>query len=99
MRVSLPHTLGREEVRRRFHARAPDLAGAFPAGMAEVTQRWADEDHLVMEIRALGQVLSGEVVIEDQAVVVTLDLPPALGFVGGMIESAVRQKGTKLLAP
>ena len=34
MRVAIPHGLGREEVRRRMHARVGELAGFIPGGMA-----------------------------------------------------------------
>ena len=97
MRVVLPHTLPHDELRRRFHARSDELKSLFPAGMAQVTQEWRDEDHLDMVITAMGQRVVGLVELQDQAVVVNVDLPPALGFVERMIESAIRDKTQKLL--
>lgn len=97
MRVALPHSLPREELRRRFHSRSGELASLFPAGMAQVTQTWRDEDHLDMAITAMGQQVTGEVELLESSVVITVNLPPALGFVERMVESAVREKGQKLL--
>ena len=97
MRVALPHSLPREELRRRFHSRSDELASLFPAGMANVTQEWRDEDHLDMVITAMGQRVVGLVELQDQSVVVNVDLPPALAFVERMIEGAIRDKTQKLL--
>jgi hypothetical protein len=99
MQIALPHSLGRAEVRRRFRARAGDIAGLFPGGLAQVTQVWRDEDHLDLAVHAMGQALSGTIEIRDTSVVVSVELPAALGFVGRMIESTIHEKGQKLLAP
>ena len=40
MRVTLPHTLGKEEVRRRMHKHADEIGSFFPAGLARVTTGW-----------------------------------------------------------
>ena len=40
MRVALPHTLGKDEVRRRMHRHADEIGGFFPAGLARVTTGW-----------------------------------------------------------
>ena len=98
MRVALPHTLAHEELRRRFHARSDELKSLFPAGLAQVTQQWRDQDHLDMEITAMGQRVTGLVELREAAVVVTVDLPPALGFVERIIESTIREKTQKLLS-
>ena len=97
MRVALPHTLPHEELRSRFHARSDELKSLFPAGMAQVTQTWRDEDHLDMVITAMGQRVVGVVELQDRTVVVNVDLPPALGFVERMIENTIRDKTQKLL--
>ena len=97
MRVALPHTLPQEELRRRFHARSDELKSLFPDGLAQVTQQWRDEDHLDMVITAMGQRVVGVVELQDKAVVVNVDLPPALGFVERMIENTIRDKTQKLL--
>ena len=97
MRVAIPHSLPREEVRRRLHERAHEITGFIPGGIAEVATDWPGDDRMHMALSALGQTVDAQVDIEDAAMVVTIDLPPSLSFVRGMVESTVREKGTKLL--
>ena len=99
MQVAIPHDLGRAEVRRRLRSRNHELAGAIPGGMAEVATDWPSEDRMNLSVQAMGQVVSGHIDIRDTEIEVVLMLPPALGFIQPMVESAVRQQGHKLLAP
>lgn len=97
MRVALPHSLGREEVRRRMHAHGHEIADQFPAGMAHVETDWPHEDRMNLHITAMGQQLEGAIDVLDNEVVIELDLPGMLGFMRGTIEGAVRKYGTKML--
>ncbi|WP_144096357.1 polyhydroxyalkanoic acid system family protein [Croceicoccus sediminis] len=98
MRVAVPHSLPKAEVRRRLNDKQDSISGFVPGGMADIETSWASEDRMVMTIRAMGQELTGNVDIEDAAVVFTIDLPPALSFVEPMISGAIEQKGRKLLS-
>ena len=98
MQVAIPHDLGRDEVRRRLRSRSHELAGAIPGGMAEVATDWPSEDRMNMSIHAMGQMLRGHIDIRDREVEVVLMLPPALGFIQPVVESAIRQQGHRLLA-
>ncbi len=97
MRVTLPHTLGREEVRRRMHEHGHEIADHFPAGMASVETSWPDEDRMNLTVLAMGQRIEGQIEIEDESVSIEMDLPPMLSFLSGVIESAVSKQGGKLL--
>ncbi len=99
MRVPIAHDLPREEVRRRLRERGPEIGNAIPGGMAEVTTSWADEDRMNLSVKAMGQGIDGQVIIEEHQVVFQIDLPPALSFVEPVISGAIRQQGQKLLAP
>lgn len=98
MRVAIPHSHDRAEVRRRIRERSGELAGIIPGGVATVETAWADEDTMDMAVTALGQTVRGAVTVEDSQIVVNFDLPGQLGFLGGMIEQTIREKGQKLLA-
>ena len=54
MEVAIPHSLGREEARRRLRENSHQMADSFPGGMAQVTTRWSGEDRLEMAIAAMG---------------------------------------------
>ncbi len=99
MEVAIPHALGREEARRRLQANSHTMADALPGGMAQVNWRWPTEDRMEMAINAMGQTLAGHIDVGDTQVVLSIDLPPALGFIEPIVEGAIRQQGQKLLAP
>ncbi len=98
MRVAVPHSLAKEEVRRRLDTKQDSIASFVPGGMADIETEWASEDRMIMTIRAMGQALTGNIDVEDSEVVFTIDLPPALSFVEPMIQGALADKGRKLLS-
>lgn len=97
MKVSLPHSLGREEVRRRMHEHGHEIGNYFPAGMASVETSWPHEDRMNLLILAAGQRMEGGIDIFEDKVDIELDLPAMLSFLRGTIEGAVRKHGGKLL--
>lgn len=97
MRIAIPHDLGREEVRRRLHARLPEVSQIIPGGLAEVEAGWASEDRATLLVRAMMQEVTGAIDIEDAQIVFTVNLPPALSFVEPAIRGAIEDKGRKLL--
>ena len=97
MRVSLPHSLGKEEVRRRMHAHGHEIGSYFPPGMADVETSWPHEDRMALRITAAGQIIEGGIDVDEDVVVIEMDLPAILGFLRGTLERAVRKHGGKLL--
>jgi hypothetical protein len=101
MRIALPHSLGKEEVRTRMKARLGDASGKASeliGGMAQVETAWTDEDHLTMTVSAMGFTIPSHVTLEDSQVLFDVEIPAGLGFARGMIEGMIREKGEKLLA-
>ena len=97
MRVPMPHSLGREEARRRLHARSGDIAGQFPGGIADVTVSWPQEDRMNLLVKAMGKTVEGHVEVSDNAVTFVIDLPASLAFFEPLVRGAIEQKGQKLL--
>ena len=97
MRIAIPHTLGREEVRRRLHERLPEVSQIVPGGLAQVETGWAGEDRATLLVRAMMQEVTGAIDIEDTQLVFTVNLPPALSFVEPMVRGAIEDNGRKLL--
>ncbi len=97
MKFTLPHDLGREEVRRRLKERSHEIADHIPGGMASVDTKWPGEDRMQMKVSAMGQDVRGEIEIHDTQVVVQLALPPALSFFEPIVKSAVQSNAAKLL--
>ena len=97
MRVTLPHSLGKDEVRRRMHEHGHEIADYFPAGMATVENTWPNEDRMNLMVNAMGQRIEGGVDIGEDHVVIEMDLPAMLSFLRGTIEGAVKKHGGRLL--
>jgi hypothetical protein len=93
--VDLPHRLGAEEAKRRIAANIGSLTGHLPAG-AEVSSAW-EGDRLKLAVAALGQQIDAGIDVRESLVRVTVLLPPALAFFGGMIEAGLRKAGPAML--
>lgn len=98
MQVAIPHDLDKATVRQRLRDNSHKIADHVPGGVAEVHTSWRDEDTMEMSVGAMGQQVKGEVKIEDGQVVFVIALPPALGFMEGVVEGAIKQSGQKMLA-
>jgi hypothetical protein len=95
--VAIPHKLGKDEARRRLKSRIGELPGHIPGGVATVTSDWPGADTMQLNVAAMGQDVSAKIVVLDNALDVTIDLPPMLSFFGDIIRKAVRAKGSQLL--
>ena len=97
MKLTLPHELGREEVRRRLAARSHEIADHIPGGMATVETHWHGDDLMHLGVDAMGQHVEGTIAIEDDKVLLDFTLPPALSLFKPLIEKAMQKNGQKLL--
>ncbi|WP_421836228.1 hypothetical protein [Novosphingobium sp.] len=100
MRVSIPHTLGKDELRRRMAARlgdAEDKAQGMLGGLATVETSWVDEDTLDVVVSAMGYTIPCSAAIAEASLDFEVEIPAGAGFARRMIESAVREKGEKLV--
>jgi hypothetical protein len=99
MRVTLPHDLPKDEVRRRMRAHASEIAGFFPPGLARVTTGWPHDDRMDITAEVMGMSIPGRVDVRDGEVVISMDLPLLLSVMKGPLEAAVKKEGGRLLAP
>lgn len=97
MRVAIPHSHSREEVRRRMQERSGEIADLVPGGAA-VEVSWPNEDRMDFAVSAMGKTVASHVEIGEHEIAIVIDLPPALAFVEPMVRGAVEAKGRKLLA-
>lgn len=93
--VDVPHSLGAAEARRRIAGSTDRLIGSLPAG-ATAKPSWAG-DRLYLAIDALGQSLTASLDVQERIVRVEVALPPALSFLGPLVETGVRRAGAELL--
>jgi hypothetical protein len=100
MRVSIPHDLGKDEVRRRMRARlgdAEDKARGLLGSMTSLESEWTGEDTLAITVNAMGYSIPCSAAIGETALDFDVAIPPGVGFARGMIETAIREKGERLL--
>lgn len=97
MKVRLPHSLEKAEIRRRLEERKDEIIDYFPQGMASLESRWKGEDRMEFVVGIAGQRINGAVDIAEDHVVIEVDLPLILSFLGKKIEDSVRKEGTRLL--
>ena len=95
--IELPHTLGRDEARRRMQGRVGDLAKHVPGGIADVTSSWPEPYRMALGVAAMGQTVSATLDVADAVVRITLTVPPMLSFMADGIAGIIRERGTKLL--
>lgn len=93
--IDVPHKLGKAAAIERLKNRIGELDRHIPGGKA--TASWIGENVMALEVATMGQTVSARLEVEDTVVRVQLILPPMLGFFSGMISSAVREGGEKLL--
>ena len=93
--LNLPHRLGAAEAKRRMQNGAGRLADHIPGG-ADVQSRW-EGDRMHLNVRAMGQEISGHIDVFDDRVRLELMLPGMLALFAGQNEGLLRKKGGELL--
>lgn len=96
--VSIPHTLGREDARRRITQGFANIEQQITGGMKLVSleQRW-EGDRLHFQGGALGQSISGRLDVLPDSIQMQIDLPDLLAAVADRIKGALQQTTRKLL--
>lgn len=93
--VDLPHSLGKDEARRRIANNVHKLQEQIPGG-AQVQSGWTG-DQLNLQVAAMGQTVNASIDVEDTKVHLKVLLPPMLGMFSSMIQATLQKKGDLLL--
>jgi putative polyhydroxyalkanoate system protein len=93
--VDLPHSLGKDEARRRIANNIHKLSEHIPGG-AQVQSGWTD-DQLNLQVAAMGQAVNATIDVMDTKVHLRVLLPGMLGMFAGIIQGALQKKGSVLL--
>lgn len=94
--INLPHNLGAEEAKRRMQGGVGRLKDHIPGGSAEVRSSW-EGDRMHLDVRALGQEVTGHIDVMDTKVRLEFTLPAFLALFAGKIEGLLASKGAELL--
>jgi putative polyhydroxyalkanoate system protein len=93
--VDLPHSLGKDEARRRIANNVHKLTDHIPGG-AQVQSGWSG-DQLNLQVAAMGEAVNATIDVMDTKVHVRVLLPGMLGMFSGLIQGALQKKGNVLL--
>ena len=94
--VSITHSLGRDEAKRRIQSRIGELARHIPGGVTNLQTAWPSPYRLTLDLGAMGQSLAASLDIEERSVIVTMVLPPLLAMMSGMIARGIQDHGQQL---
>lgn len=93
--VDLPHSLGKDEARRRIADNVHNLASHIPGG-AQVESGWTG-DQLNLKVRAMGDAVQATVDVQETKVHVRVLLPGLLGMFAAPFQAVLKAKGGVLL--
>lgn len=95
--VSIPHELGRAEARRRIETGVSQLVGQISA-VGSLKQAW-EGDLLRFSLQAVGQTVSGTVLVAEREVRLEILLPAILAMIAGRLKGKLQDEGRVLLGP
>jgi len=96
MDISIPHSLGREEAKRRVEQGLPKLEQHLPGGGA-LRAEWPSDFALNLTISAMGQTIPVQLAIMDTTVDGSVTVPTFLKMMSGQIAEFVKTSATKML--
>lgn len=96
--VTISHTLGAEEARRRVREGFGKLSSSLSGGMMfKFKEEWTGADQLRFEAKGLGQTITGVIDIFPQHVRIEAMLPGVLASIAEIITGKLEKEGTILL--
>jgi hypothetical protein len=96
--ISIPHSLSRDEARRRIEEGFAGLQRQMTGGLGMVSfhQNW-EADRLQFEGGLLGQKISGRLEIQSDSIQIQIDLPELLAALADRVAAALKKETRKLL--
>lgn len=94
----IPHTLGRDEARRRINDRLPKLTDHIP-GVGAIGSSWPSPDHLAMTVAAMAQTIGVDFFIEDTLIKGRIELPLLLSAMARPIVDTIKANAQTWLEP
>ncbi|MBN9143126.1 MULTISPECIES: polyhydroxyalkanoic acid system family protein [unclassified Novosphingobium] len=96
MDISIPHSLGRAEAKRRIEVGLPKLAAHIPGG-GSLASEWAGDYVLNMTITALGSRIPVSLTIEEDRLSGSLEVPALMKMMQGQVAEFVKLSAGKML--
>ena len=94
--VSIPHSLGKQEARKRLETGIGQLRHSFGDKLTSISETWTG-DRLDFDIKALGQAVSGNLDVMEDSVRVEVQLPWILAVIADKARGMIEKQGTLML--
>ncbi|HWY88624.1 MAG TPA: polyhydroxyalkanoic acid system family protein [Gemmataceae bacterium] len=94
--ASIPHQLGRAEAKRRIQTEVGNLRTHQGALFTHIGEKWTG-DKLDFSLVAMGQTISGHLLVEDKMIHLDVALPWFLQMLAGTMKQKIEQRGQHLL--
>ena len=95
--ASIPHRLTRDEAKRRIVDQLATARRDYASHLHDLRESWTG-DRLDFALTAMGQAISGNLVVDDQAVHVEVAIPWLLAMLAGPVKRQLEDKARHLLA-
>lgn len=94
--ISIPHNLSEAEVKSRLTSAITDARSKHPTILSGAQETWAG-NRMDFRLSALGQSVTGDVIIEPQVVHLHINLPLILAALVDRLKPQMEAEGRKLL--
>ena len=95
--VTIPHSLGRAEAHRRIADGFANLGGTFGPQAAKALKTDWQGDRMDFKVAAMGQAVTGHVMVLDAAVAMEVVLPDMLALMAGPVKDRLQREGQLML--
>lgn len=92
LEVRVPHSVGRDEARRRLDAAIVRARDEYADKVGEIEANWEGEDLLRLQLSVLGMPIGSEVDVRDEELVVRVEVPGMAGLFAGRIKEGIQER-------
>jgi hypothetical protein len=98
LEVRVPHTLDRDEVRRRLDTAIARARDEYAEKVGDIDAAWEGEDRLAIALTVMGLDIDGQVELYEAELVVRVEVPAMAGLFAGRIKDGIQERLGGLLA-
>lgn len=92
LEVRVPHSVGRDEARRRLDAAIVRARDEYADKVGAIEASWEGEDLLRLQLSVLGMPIGSEVDVRDEELIVRVEVPGMAGLFAGRIKEGIQER-------
>ncbi|MFM8291339.1 MAG: polyhydroxyalkanoic acid system family protein [Planctomycetia bacterium] len=92
LEVRVPHSVGRDEARRRLDAAIVRARDEYADKVGEIEASWEGEDLLRLQLSVLGMPIGSEVDVREEELIVRVEVPGMAGLFAGRIKEGIQER-------